>query len=84
MLSSFLFHSELWEEPHLCAELFGNGFFLGFTSIRNFLVNKIEEKRNQKGVHFSVFFVKNPGGKKVGIKRLILCIKRILLSFPQF
>jgi hypothetical protein len=43
VLSSFLFHSELWEGPNLCAELVGNGFFLEFTSIGNFLVKKIEE-----------------------------------------
>ena len=43
VLSSFLFHSELWEGPHLCAELDGNGFFLEFTSIGNFLVKKSEK-----------------------------------------
>ena len=30
------------------------------------------------------FLVKNPGGKKGGVKQRILCVKRILLSFPQF
>jgi hypothetical protein len=58
VLSSFLFHSELWEGTHLCAELVGNGFFLEFTSIGNFLVTKIE-----KGAYFRVFCVKNPGVK---------------------
>ena len=43
VLSSFLFHSELWGWPHLCAELDGNGFFLEFTSIGNFLVKKSEK-----------------------------------------
>jgi hypothetical protein len=27
--------------------------------------------------------VTNPGGKKVGVKRRILCIKRVLLSFQH-
>jgi hypothetical protein len=30
------------------------------------------------------FLVKNSGGTKMGVKRRILHIKRILLSFPQY
>ena len=30
------------------------------------------------------FLVKNPGGKKGGVKHRILCVKRILLSIPRF
>ena len=83
-LSSFLVHSELWWWPHLCAELDGNGFFLEITSIGNFLVKKSEKNAFRKVPILACFLVKNPGGKKVGIKRRILCVKRILLSFPQF
>jgi hypothetical protein len=68
VLSSFLFHSELWEGPHLCAELVGNGFFLEFTSIGNFLVNKILKNEIRRVPIIACILVKNPGGKKVGVK----------------
>ena len=81
---SFLVHSELWGWPHLCAELDGNGFFLEFTSFGNFLVKKSEKNMFRKVPILACFLVKNPGGKKGGVKRRILCVKRILLSFPQY
>ena len=84
VLSSFLFHSELWGWPHLCAELDGNGFFLEFTSTGNFLVKKSENRVFRKVPILACFLVKNPGGKKKGVKRRILCVKRILHSFPHF
>jgi hypothetical protein len=83
VLSSFLFHSEHWEGP-LFAELVGNGFFFEFTSIGNFLVNKIQKNEIRRVPIIACFLVNNSGGKKVSVKRRILCVKRILFSFPQF
>jgi hypothetical protein len=57
VLSSFLFHPELWEGPHLCAELVGNGFFPEFTSIGNFLVKKIGKIKSE-----GYFLCKKPRG----------------------
>ena len=68
----------------MCAELVGNGFFLEFTSCGNFLVEKSEKNIFRKVPILACFLVKNPGGKKMGVKPRIVHVKRILLSFPQF
>ena len=68
----------------MCAELDGNGFFLEFTSCGVFLVEKSEKIMFRKVPILACFLVKNPGGKKKGVKRRILCVKWILHSFPQF
>jgi hypothetical protein len=68
----------------LCAEFDGNGFFLEFTSCGNFLVNKIEKNIFRKVPILACFLVNKLGGKKMGVKRRILRVKRILFSFPQF
>ena len=80
----FLGHSVLWGWPHLCTEFVGNGFFLEFTSCGNFLVKKSEKNMFRKVPILACFLVNNSGGKKMGVKRWILCVKRILLSFPQY
>jgi hypothetical protein len=65
ILDLYLFHSELWEWPHLCAELDENDFFLEFTSIGNFLVKKKGERIAFRKVPILAgFLVKNQGGKK--------------------
>jgi hypothetical protein len=56
--------------------LAGNGFFLEFTSIGNFLVKKSEKNAFRRVPILACFLVNNLGGKKMAIKRQI--------SFPQF
>jgi hypothetical protein len=68
----------------LCAEFDGNGFFLEFTSCGNFLVKKKEKNIFRKVPILACFLVNKLGGKKMGVKRRILRVKRILFSFPQF
>jgi hypothetical protein len=58
----FLVQSELLGWPHSCAELDGNGFFLGITSFGNFLVNKNGKNIFRKVPILACFLVKNIGG----------------------
>jgi hypothetical protein len=56
----------------LCSELDGNGFFLEFTSTGNFLVKKSEKNAFRRMPILACFLVKKMGGKKVGVKRILL------------
>jgi hypothetical protein len=58
--------------------------FLRSPVLGTFLFKKREINAFRKVPILVCFLVKNLGGKKVGIKRRILCVERILLSFPQF
>jgi hypothetical protein len=47
-------------------------------------LKKSEKNAFRRVPILACFFGQKSGGKKVGVKQRIVCVKRILLSFPQF
>ena len=60
--------------PHIGTKLIGKGFFLSVMGLAFIIFKKIEKNEIRRVPILACFLVKNPGGKKGGVKRRMLCV----------